>query len=55
MAALEQHGIKAVIKPGPSGSFIVDVDGKVVVEKKTISFPTEEEIVRAVKTILTAS
>jgi hypothetical protein len=34
---------------GPSGSFTVDVDGKVVVEKRTMEFPTEAEIVDAVR------
>jgi selenoprotein W-related protein len=36
------------MKVGPTGSFIVDVDGKVVAEKRMEGFPTEEEIVFAV-------
>jgi hypothetical protein len=36
------------MKVGPTGSFIVDVDGKVVAEKRLEGFPTEEEIVTAV-------
>lgn len=49
-AALEKElGIKAELKVGPSGSFIVELDGKVVAEKRTLSFPTEDEIVAAVR------
>jgi selenoprotein W-related protein len=33
---------------GPTGSFIVDVDGKVVAEKRMLGFPDEDEIVAAV-------
>ena len=40
--------VAAEIKVGPTGSFIVDVDGKVVAEKRLDGFPTEEEIVSAV-------
>jgi len=36
------------MKVGPSGSFFVDVDGKVVIEKRTLDFPDEVEIVAAV-------
>ena len=36
------------MKVGPSGSFFVDVDGNVVIEKRTLAFPDEEEIVAAV-------
>ena len=33
---------------GPTGSFFVDVDGKVVIEKGMLGFPEEGEIVSAV-------
>jgi len=36
------------LKPGPSGSFEVSVNGKTVVKKQTQAFPTEHEIVDAV-------
>ena len=36
------------MKVGPVGSFLVDVDGKVVAEKHVAGFPTEDEIVSAV-------
>jgi selenoprotein W-related protein len=41
-------GVAAEMKVGPTGSFFVDVAGKVVVEKRANEFPTEEEIVSAV-------
>ena len=41
-------GVAADIKVGPTGSFFVDVDGRVVAEKRMNGFPTEEEIVSAV-------
>jgi selenoprotein W-related protein len=43
------------MKVGPSGSFFVDVDGKVVVEKRALGFPEEEEIVAAVGRALGAT
>jgi selenoprotein W-related protein len=46
---LEQElGVAAEMKVGPTGSFFVDVDGKVVAEKRAEGFPTEDEIVSAV-------
>jgi selenoprotein W-related protein len=49
VAALEQElGVSADMKVGPTGSFFVDVDGKVVAEKRFDGFPTEDEIVSAV-------
>ena len=36
------------MRVGPTGSFFVDVDGKVVAEKRLQGFPDEEEIVSAV-------
>ncbi len=36
------------MKYGPSGSFEVSVNGKTVVKKQTLAFPTEQEIVDAV-------
>ncbi len=38
----------AELKTGPSGSYEVAVDGKVVIKKQTLAFPTEQEIVDAV-------
>jgi predicted regulator of Ras-like GTPase activity (Roadblock/LC7/MglB family) len=37
---------------GAPGSFIVSVDGEVVAEKKSMGFPTEDEIVAAVRSRL---
>jgi selenoprotein W-related protein len=49
VAALQEElGVAADMKVGPTGSFIVDVDGKVVAEKRVDGFPSEEEIVSAV-------
>jgi selenoprotein W-related protein len=49
VAALQEElGIAAEMKVGPTGAFIVDVDGKVVAQKQRDTFPTEEEIVSAV-------
>jgi len=36
------------LKPGPSGSFDIAVNGKTVLKKETVAFPTEKEIVDAV-------
>ncbi len=44
----KELGVTAELKVGPSGSFFVDVDGKVVVEKRALGFPDEDEIVIAV-------
>jgi hypothetical protein len=40
--------VKSELAVGTPGSFQVWVDGKVVVEKHLMGFPTEEEIVGAV-------
>ena len=40
--------MQAELQVGPSGSFVVSVDGKVVAEKRMLGFPSEEEIVEAV-------
>ena len=45
----KELGIRAELKVGPSGSFTVAVDGKVVSAKTTMAFPSEEEIVKAVR------
>ena len=37
---------------GPSGSFIVEVDGNPVVKKESFAFPTEEQIVEAVSKVV---
>jgi selenoprotein W-related protein len=44
----KELGVTAEMKVGPSGSFFVDVDGKVVAEKRMFGFPDDEEIVAAV-------
>jgi len=36
------------LKPGPSGSFEIAVNGKTVVKKQSLFFPSEKEIVEAV-------
>lgn len=41
-----------MLKTGPSGSFEVAVNGKVVITKKTLAFPTEKEVVDAVSKAL---
>jgi selenoprotein W-related protein len=40
---------------GPSGSFIVEVDGKQVVRKESFAFPSEQQIVEAVSKALGGS
>jgi predicted Rdx family selenoprotein len=42
-------GLDAQLEPGAPGSFIVLVDGEPVAEKKSLGFPSEEEIVAAVR------
>ena len=44
----------AEMKVGPTGSFFVDVDGRVVIEKRMVGFPDEDEIVAAVGKALKA-
>jgi len=44
----KELGVTAELKVGPTGSFFVDVDGRVVIEKKMLGFPDEDEIVSAV-------
>ena len=44
----KELNLDAELKVGPSGSFIVDVDGKTVVRKDSFAFPTEQQIVEAV-------
>ncbi|WXH30389.1 hypothetical protein WA016_04359 [Myxococcus stipitatus] len=36
------------MKTGPSGSYEVSVNGKVVVRKDSLAFPTDQEVVDAV-------
>jgi selenoprotein W-related protein len=36
------------LKVGPSGSFEIAVDGKTVVKKESLGFPTEKQVVDAV-------
>jgi selenoprotein W-related protein len=44
----EQLDLDAELKVGPSGSFEVAVDGRTVVKKQSVAFPTEQEVVDAV-------
>jgi selenoprotein W-related protein len=44
----EEFELDSEFKHGPSGSFEVAVNGKTVVKKQWLSFPTEKEIVEAV-------
>jgi hypothetical protein len=37
---------------GPSGSFFIDVDGKTVLRKDSLGFPTEKDVVNAVSKAL---
>jgi len=46
--------VTAEMKVGPTGSFFVDVDGRVVIEKRMLGFPDEDEIVAAVRKALKA-
>jgi selenoprotein W-related protein len=43
-------GVEVRLVVGPAGSFEVAVDGKVVAERHTSGFPSEDEIIDAVKT-----
>jgi len=45
----KELGLTADLEVGAPGSFIVLVDGEPVIEKKLLSFPTEDEIVAAVR------
>jgi hypothetical protein len=47
----KELGVKAEIQVGAPGSFIVRVDGDVVVEKES-DFPSDEAILSAVRTRL---
>ena len=46
----QQLGLDSELKVGPSGSFQVLVEGQVVAEKRMTGFPSESEIVEAVRT-----
>ncbi len=48
----QELNLDAELKPGPSGSFIVEVDGRQVVKKDSLAFPTEQQIVEAVSKVL---
>ena len=45
----KELGLPSDLEVGAPGSFVVLVDGEPVVEKKTLGFPTEDEIVAAVR------
>lgn len=36
------------LKAGPSGSFEISVEGKTVLKKESLGFPTEQQVVDAV-------
>ncbi len=40
------------LKPGPSGSFEIAVNGRTVIRKESLAFPTEQEVVDAVAKVL---
>ncbi len=44
----QELGLDSELKLGPSGSFEVAVDGRTVVKKQSLAFPTEQEVVDAV-------
>lgn len=49
MAVLQKElGVDAEMEVGPLGSFIVSVDGEIVAQK-TRDFPSEDEILKAVR------
>ena len=47
--------MEAEIQVGPSGKFTVEVDGQPVAEKDVMGFPSEEEIVAAVRKRMNAA
>ena len=48
----KELNLDAELKVGPSGSFIVEVDGTPVVKKESFAFPTEQQIVEAVSKVV---
>ena len=45
----QELGLSADLEVGAPGSFVILVDGEAVVEKGFLGFPSEEEIVQAVR------
>ena len=45
----KELGVTAELEVGAPGSFVVLVDGETVAEKQWLGFPSEEEILAAVK------
>jgi hypothetical protein len=45
----KELGVVTELEVGAPGSFIVLVDGEAVAEKQSLGFPSEEEIVSAVR------
>ena len=45
----KELGLNPELEVGAPGSFVVLVDGETVAEKRSLGFPTEEEIVAAVR------
>lgn len=50
----EELEVDAELKPGPSGSFFIEVEGRTVVRKDSLAFPSEKDIVDAVSKALEA-
>ena len=48
----DELDLDAELMTGPSGSYEVAVDGRVVIKKQTLAFPTEQEVVDAVSKAL---
>ncbi|NOK04274.1 hypothetical protein HNV27_22245 [Myxococcus xanthus] len=48
----DELDVEAELLPGPSGSYEVAVDGKVVIRKASLAFPTDHEVVDAVAKVL---
>jgi selenoprotein W-related protein len=44
----QEFELDSELKTGPSGSFEITVNGKTVVKKQSLAFPTEQEIMEAV-------
>jgi len=45
----KELGLQASLEVGAPGSFIVLVDGEPVIQKRVLAFPSEDEIVAAVR------
>ena len=50
----KELGLTADLEVGAPGSFVILIDGEPVIEKKLLSFPSEDEILAAVRAKLRA-